>query len=369
MSQAANGIPTANSASTAGASRASASATLIDDGSFENIPSAWIEQDTTDCLPWIGNWQSVLGAPAYHGVQSFWAGGGCGPEGSLVPNSNSAQQRVTVPVTETALSLWYYADRVDPDEIDPVDYAYVEVGGTLVWYLQMTQANNTNGWVNATVDLSRYAGQTTLLKFGAYNDPETFWGNIFFDFIEFKAPSAVTRLIDPERGGVLTYTDPEGYLTTIEVPPGAVSETVALAFKPRGFLEPPLPAPLQFANRAFDLDAHLHLVYLPAVLSEAGAGPTPALAVTPGGTTAVASGAAPTQSGFTFLQPVTITLTYSDEDVAGIGEDNLRLYYWTGDSWEDAVTTCGSGYQYNNDPLANILKVPICHLSQFGMAG
>lgn len=369
MSQDEDVVSAAVGANAAGASRAAAPAALINDGSFENIPSAWIEQHTTDCYPWINDWQLTTGVLAYHGSYYFWAGGACGPEEQKIPNSNSAEQRVTVPITETTLSFWYYAERVDPDDVDPVDYAYVEVGGTLVWYLQMTQANNTNGWVNARVDLSRYAGQTTLLKFGAYNDPETGVGNVFFDFVEFKAPSSVIRIIDPELGGVLTYTDAEGYSTIIEVPPGAVSETVALAFKPRGSLEPSLPPSLQFANRAFDLDALLHLVYLPAVLSDAEAGPTTSLDVAPGGNTAVTSGAVPTQNGFTFMMPVTITLTYGDEDVAGIDENNLRLYYWTGDSWTDAVTTCGNDYQYNNDPAVNELKVPVCHLSQFGMAG
>ncbi|HXV98432.1 MAG TPA: hypothetical protein VEC93_08415, partial [Anaerolineae bacterium] len=39
-----------------GAEQVTTPAVLVNDGSFENSPSAWQEQDNTGCLPWIGEW-------------------------------------------------------------------------------------------------------------------------------------------------------------------------------------------------------------------------------------------------------------------------------------------------------------------------
>ncbi len=69
-------------------------------------------------------------------------------------------------------------------------------------------------------------------------------------------------------------------------------------------------------------------------------------------------------SGFTFQQPVTISLTYSDADVAGLDEASLDLDYWNGDAW--AAAACGP---YDRHPDENRLATPICHLSQFALFG
>jgi peptide/nickel transport system substrate-binding protein len=65
---------------------------------------------------------------------------------------------------------------------------------------------------------------------------------------------------------------------------------------------------------------------------------------------------------FSFETPITVQIDYDDADVSGLDEDNLRLLYWTGSTWDDAA--CGS---YNRHPEENWLSVPICHLSQFGL--
>ena len=65
------------------------------------------------------------------------------------------------------LSFWYISYRVDADDA-AVDNAYVEVDGNVLWSLDLTEANNTfPDWVNVTVDLSAYVGQTVSLKIGA----------------------------------------------------------------------------------------------------------------------------------------------------------------------------------------------------------
>jgi uncharacterized repeat protein (TIGR01451 family) len=137
--------------------------------------------------------------------------------------------------------------------------------------------------------------------------------------------------VDPTTGGTLVYTDTQGNPTTVEVPGGAVSETVTLLYTPVSSLTQPISPNLCFAGHAFDLDAYQ------------------------GGTL---------QPGFVFSKPVTITIYYSDDDVEGISESSLYLYYWTGAVWDDAA--CGP---YDRHPDENWLAVPICHLSRYGILG
>jgi hypothetical protein len=69
-------------------------------------------------------------------------------------------------------------------------------------------------------------------------------------------------------------------------------------------------------------------------------------------------------SGLTFEKPVTVTIQYSDADVAGLDPKSLVLQYWTGSMWEDAA--CGP---YVHHPEEKWLAVPICHLSRFALFG
>lgn len=71
-----------------------------------------------------------------------------------------------------------------------------------------------------------------------------------------------------------------------------------------------------------------------------------------------------------FDPPLTVTLTYTDEDILGIPEETLALYYWdtASTAWVDAVTTC-PGAEYTRDLAGNTLSLPICHLSEFGLFG
>jgi uncharacterized repeat protein (TIGR01451 family) len=142
-------------------------------------------------------------------------------------------------------------------------------------------------------------------------------------------PDAVMITVTPEEGGTLTYTDAQGLTTTIEVPPGAVSEAVTLVFTP--LPAPTHPTDLQFAGHAFTLE-----VYQDGELL----------------------------SDYAFLAPVDVTIHYSDQDVAGLDESALMLERWNGTAWEDAA--CGA---YDRHPDANWLSVPICHLSQFALLG
>jgi hypothetical protein len=174
---------------------------LVNDGSFENGPppaSAWTETTNNAC-EWIDDWSGVWGAAAYDGTYDYWGGGYC----SGVPSTDSVEQTITVPASGL-LSFWYMTYRPDSDDA-AVDTAYASIDGTVIWSLDLIQTNNTYpNWVNATVDLSAYAGQSVNLKFGA-NSFGDLTGNIRFDFVEFAAgcdnPSDIPWLsVAPDNG-------------------------------------------------------------------------------------------------------------------------------------------------------------------------
>jgi hypothetical protein len=85
---------------------------------------------------------------------------------------------------------------------------------------------------------------------------------------------------------------------------------------------------------------------------------------------ALDSGGHPLDS-FTFNSPITLTLHYSESDVAAVSEGLLKLYYWdkTANSWADAATTCSPTSIYTRNLVANTLSVSICHLSEFALLG
>ncbi|PWB49916.1 MAG: hypothetical protein C3F13_17955 [Anaerolineales bacterium] len=65
-----------------------------------------------------------------------------------------------------------------------------------------------------------------------------------------------------------------------------------------------------------------------------------------------------------FNLPVIVTVTYP----WWIPENRLALYYWdeSAAAWADAVTTCPGG-EYTRDLDANILTLPLCHLTEFAL--
>ena len=71
----------------------------------------------------------------------------------------------------------------------------------------------------------------------------------------------------------------------------------------------------------------------------------------------------------TFAAPVTITLTYTDEQLGGQSEGTLRLVVRSGSNWVDAATTCAPQSTYLREPSLNRVSVAICHLSEYAWFG
>ncbi len=127
---------------------------------------------------------------------------------------------------------------------------------------------------------------------------------------------AVQTIVDPSLPTTLTYTDPQTEPTTVEIPVGAVEETTLLRLEP----STPTSAPATFTsvNHTFVLEA----IRDGDVLQD-----------------------------FVFAEPITITIEYTDADVAGLkDETSLLLYVWDGSSWMDAAATCDPVSSYYAQP-------------------
>ncbi len=150
--------------------------------------------------------------------------------------------------------------------------------------------------------------------------------------------------VGSEMGGTLIYTDTEGTGITVFAPTGAVSETTRLVYE---------------SGVATDT-ASSTLLHRTDILASSGS-----LVRVKDDFTLGAYQSGRPRSGSILQEPITVTLRYTDADVAQINEDTLILNYWNGSEWEYAA--CGS---YDRHPDDNWLAVPICHLSsRFALFG
>jgi hypothetical protein len=182
-------------------------------------------------------------------------------------------------------------------------------------------------------------GHTPLVDFG-YN---RLWTDdaAVLAFLEAKDPDwAATQDVDtaavtPSAGTTLDLVDASGAEILVQVPTGAVTATTTLVLAP--LAEPAdTPSGMLFAGQSFTLGA-----YRDSVLLE----------------------------GFAFDTPVTITLTYTDDWIAGVDESTLALYVREGTGWVDVANTCEPPSTYRREPALNRLTVDICHLSEYALFG
>jgi parallel beta-helix repeat protein len=136
--------------------------------------------------------------------------------------------------------------------------------------------------------------------------------------------------IDPAIGHTLIFTDTQGNPVIVEVPAGAITytEPITLAY---ALIEDEVSGStgLAFGNRAFELSAYLGNKLL---------------------------------SDLVFSKPITVTIYYSDADVAGLGEEQLTLLYQ-----DDAVWADDGIDVVERNPTDNYVVFTITHLSDFGL--
>lgn len=141
-----------------------------------------------------------------------------------------------------------------------------------------------------------------------------------------KGPLPAPTTVQTDAGSTTTYTSTTGLTSTLEIPAGAVTQTTTVVLTP-DIRVAERPGGLWPAGQSFALDAYQGGEYV---------------------------------TDLAFSGTVTVTLSY--EDV--LDENSLVLYRWDGGGWVDAP--CGA---YQRDTVNNILRVPICHLSEFAMFG
>ena len=152
-----------------------------------------------------------------------------------------------------------------------------------------------------------------------------------------KGPPPFTAEVSDSVDTTATFTNTQGSTSTLEVPAGAVSEPSVVVYTPDIVIEESQPGGFSLADMTFDLQ------------------------VCPDGECL---------DGYEFNETVTLTLYYSDADVAALIEEELYLYTWDGSAWVDAVTDCGWPLTaYGRYPEENKLVVPLCHFTRFALVG
>jgi hypothetical protein len=154
-------------------------------------------------------------------------------------------------------------------------------------------------------------------------------GTAYCDIGAYERDTTLITNVDAGRGGRLAYAHTPGSPTIIDIPAGAVTETTTLVYTPVDPAAP--PAGFSFAGHAFTLEAYRNDALLP---------------------------------DFTFEEPVTVTIYYSESDVVGLDEGTLELRYWNGSAWvTDGITLV------ERNTVQNYVVFTIAHLSEFALIG
>ncbi len=134
--------------------------------------------------------------------------------------------------------------------------------------------------------------------------------------------------VTPDDPATLVYDDPLGGSSTVEVPAGAVTEAVTLLYQPLTDVE---AAGGLLGALGFLLEAHVD---------------------------------GELATGLTFNIPLTLTIDYTDAEIAGLNEGTLEVRVWNGLCWStDGITVV------SRDPAHNRIVVTVAHLSEFALVG
>jgi hypothetical protein len=148
------------------------------------------------------------------------------------------------------------------------------------------------------------------------------------DYYEHVVLGSTWVDVTPEAAATLVYSDAPGSSTTVEAAAGAVTEAVTLLYQP---LPAAPPTGGLFVTHRFLLETHRDGVLLP---------------------------------GVAFAIPLSVTVHYTDDEVAGLEEETLEVRFWDGTAWSTEGITLVS-----RDLANNTLVVTVAHLSEFALVG
>jgi parallel beta-helix repeat protein len=164
------------------------------------------------------------------------------------------------------------------------------------------------------------------------NDLDIFVANGSSQFNQLLFNQNKVILRSGPGGGTLTAVTLDGLTTTLQIPPGALTQNTTLIYEPLDTPVQPLSPTLRFAGRAFTL------------VAEQAGGPV----------------------SNPFVSSIQVRIDY---DPAQPNPTELLLYYWDSmlTEWVDAATTCQPTSPYMRGLY--FVQVAICHLTDFGLFG
>lgn len=178
------------------------------------------------------------------------------------------------------------------------------------------------GWNSGVLYGSLALDKTDHLHIGVYD--------LTLNALKYLHLAQTSQSVTPGNSATLIYTSTSGSTAAFAVPVGAVTETTQLIYTAASDAGSP-PANFVFGNFAFDLSAYRNGTLL---------------------------------SNFTFENPITLTIHYSDGDIVGIAEGALTLRYWNGSVWAtDGINLIA------RDTTNNTITFSLAHLSDFALFG
>lgn len=150
------------------------SITGISNGFFEAGSTGWVEYSSNGWNLIVNN-GFPSGVTPHSGSWMVWLGGDDNEIGYI-------QQQITVPVGSSFLSNWHWIASADDCGYD---IAKINVNNTTVEEYDLCSTASTGGWVEHTVDLSSYAGQSVAFQIGVETDGSTN-SNLFIDDVSLS---------------------------------------------------------------------------------------------------------------------------------------------------------------------------------------
>ena len=145
----------------------------IVNGGFEH-DGGWVLHETSYPARYVQE-------PRYAGAYALQTGIEEG--GRNIYSYSSAEQTFALPATgEMRLSYWYAS------RMSGADYGYVFLrDSSSRWRLLMVSRVTTSGWIEASHDLSPYAGQVVAVRFGTFNDGQGGTSSMYVDEVRVEA--------------------------------------------------------------------------------------------------------------------------------------------------------------------------------------
>lgn len=135
-----------------------AAGTEVNNGDFEAGASGWVAQSNHSRT--VIRQTFGTGVTSHSGAYAAWLG-------FYALEVSTVEQQVTVPAAKPILTYWHWI--VSTDQCLR-DLASVRINNSEVDSYLLCADTQTTGWVQRTIDLSAYAGQTVTLTFYLKND-------------------------------------------------------------------------------------------------------------------------------------------------------------------------------------------------------